>query len=35
MILSAAFQAGAAKILSEDMNSGQAVAGIAIVNPFA
>ena len=35
MIVSAAFQAGAAKILSEDMNSGQIIAGITIVDPFA
>lgn len=34
MIVSAAFQAGAAKILSEDLNPGQTIAGIRIVNPF-
>ena len=35
MIVSAALHAGAATILSEDMNSGQKIAGINIVNPFA
>jgi predicted nucleic acid-binding protein len=35
MIVSAAFQAGAATILSEDLNAGQKIAGIKIVNPFA
>ena len=35
MVVSAAFQAGAAKILSEDLNAGQKIAGIPIVNPFA
>ena len=35
MIVSAAFQAGVARILSEDLNAGQKIAGILIVNPFA
>ena len=34
LIVSAAFQAGAAKMLSEDLNAGQKIAGIVIVNPF-
>jgi len=34
MIVSSAFQSGAKKILSEDLNPGQRIAGIAIVNPF-
>jgi len=35
MIVSAAFQADVARILSEDLNAGQKIAGILIVNPFA
>jgi len=35
LIVAAALKAGATEILSEDMNSGQTIAGIRIVNPFA
>ena len=35
MIVSAAFQAGVTKIISEDLNAGQTIAGIIIENPFA
>jgi predicted nucleic acid-binding protein len=35
LIVAAAIKAGAEEILSEDMNAGQAIAGIRIVNPFA
>lgn len=35
MIVSAAVKAGATTILSEDLNAGQAIEGIEIVNPFA
>jgi len=34
LIVSAAFQAGAKTILSEDLNPGQKIAGISILNPF-
>ena len=34
LILAAADEAGASELLSEDMNHGQLVAGIRIVNPF-
>ena len=34
LIVSAAFQAGAAELLSEDLNPGQRIAGVTIVNPF-
>ena len=34
LILSSALKAGAAIFLSEDMNGGQKIAGIRIVNPF-
>jgi predicted nucleic acid-binding protein len=35
LILSAAFQAGAHKVFSEDLNAGQKIVGITVVNPFA
>jgi predicted nucleic acid-binding protein len=35
MIIAAAEQCGASELLSEDLNHGQMVAGIKIVNPFA
>ena len=35
MIVAAALKGGAAQILSEDMNHGQTISGIRIVNPFA
>jgi predicted nucleic acid-binding protein len=35
MIVAAAIKAGASRILSEDLQHGQAIAGIQIVNPFA
>ena len=34
LIIAAALKAGATTILSEDMNSGQTIAGIRIVNPL-
>ena len=34
LIVSSASQCGAARILSEDLNAGQRIAGIAIENPF-
>jgi len=34
MILAAAEQDGAAELLSEDLHSGQKIAGIRVVNPF-
>jgi predicted nucleic acid-binding protein len=34
MIVAAAEQTGAAELLSEDMNHGQVIAGVKIVNPF-
>jgi predicted nucleic acid-binding protein len=34
LILASAQKAGAGILLSEDMNSGQAIAGISIINPF-
>ena len=34
MIVSAAVEAGSTKILSEDLNAGQMIAGIPIENPF-
>jgi predicted nucleic acid-binding protein len=34
LIVAAAEQAGAAQLLSEDLNSGQAIAGIKIINPL-
>jgi len=34
MIVAAAEQSGAARLLSEDMNHGEVIAGIRIVNPF-
>lgn len=34
LIVAAAEQAGAAQVLSEDLNDGQAIAGIRIVNPL-
>jgi predicted nucleic acid-binding protein len=34
MIVSAAIKAGANRILSEDLNPGQTIAGILIENPF-
>ena len=35
MIISAAAKSGATRILSEDLNSGQRIAGILVENPFA
>ena len=35
LIVTAAEQAGAAKILTEDMNSGQTIEGVLIENPFS
>ncbi len=35
LILAAARKAGAARILSEDLNAGQRIVGICIENPFA
>jgi predicted nucleic acid-binding protein len=35
LIVAAALKGGATEILSEDMNHGQTIAGIRIVNPFA
>jgi predicted nucleic acid-binding protein len=34
LIVAAAVKAGAARILSEDMNHGQSIAGVVIENPF-
>ena len=34
MIVSAAVQSGSSKIVSEDLNAGQEIAGITIVNPL-
>jgi predicted nucleic acid-binding protein len=34
MILAAAEQSGAEQLLTEDLNSGEKIAGIEIVNPF-
>ncbi len=35
LICASAWKAGAEQILSEDLNAGQRIAGIRIVNPFA
>ena len=35
LIIAAALKSGASQILSEDLNAGQRLAGIRIVNPFA
>jgi predicted nucleic acid-binding protein len=35
LIVSAAFKSGATRILSEDFNAGQRIAGVLIENPFA
>jgi predicted nucleic acid-binding protein len=35
LIVASAIRCGAVRILSEDLNSGQAIAGIRIENPFA
>lgn len=35
LIFAAAWKAGAEQILSEDLNAGQRIAGIRVVNPFA
>ena len=35
LIFAAALKAGAERILSEDLNAGQRIAGIRVVNPFA
>jgi predicted nucleic acid-binding protein len=35
MIVAAAIRAGATRILSEDLNHGQTIAGVRIENPFA
>jgi predicted nucleic acid-binding protein len=34
LIVAAALRAGASQILSEDLNAGQTIAGIRVVNPF-
>jgi predicted nucleic acid-binding protein len=34
LIIAAAEQAGAAQLLSEDLNAGQEIAGVRVVNPF-
>jgi predicted nucleic acid-binding protein len=34
MILAAAEQSGAERLLTEDLNAGQKIAGIEIVNPY-
>ncbi len=34
LIVTSALRAGASRILSEDLNAGQAIAGIRVVNPF-
>jgi predicted nucleic acid-binding protein len=35
LIVAAALRAGASKILSEDLNAGQTITGIRVVNPFS
>jgi predicted nucleic acid-binding protein len=35
LIIAAAVKSGAARVLSEDMNHGQRIAGVLVVNPFA
>jgi predicted nucleic acid-binding protein len=35
LIIASASKAGAARILSEDLNAGQAIAGVLIENPFS
>jgi predicted nucleic acid-binding protein len=35
LIVAAAVKAGATRILSEDLNPGQRIAGVRIENPFA
>jgi predicted nucleic acid-binding protein len=35
LIVASAVRSGADRILSEDLNAGQAIAGLTIVNPFA
>jgi len=35
MIVAAAIKSGATRILSEDLNPGQTIAGVRIENPFA
>ena len=35
LIISAAVKAGATTLLSEDLNAGQEIAGVRVVNPFA
>jgi predicted nucleic acid-binding protein len=35
LIVASALKSGAGRILSEDINAGQAIAGVAIENPFA
>ena len=35
LIIAVAIRSGARRLLSEDLNSGQAIAGLAIHNPFA
>jgi predicted nucleic acid-binding protein len=35
LIRAAALKTGAERILSEDLNAGQKIAGIRVVNPFA
>jgi predicted nucleic acid-binding protein len=35
LIVSSAVKGGAARLLSEDLNAGQQIAGILIENPFA
>ena len=35
LIISAAVKAGATTLLSEDLNAGQEIAGVRVINPFA
>lgn len=35
LIVASALKSGASRIFSEDLNAGQAIAGIAVVNPFS
>jgi len=35
LIISAAAKSGATRILSEDLNAGQRIAGVLVENPFA
>ena len=35
LVVALAAKTGAARVLSEDLNSGQSIAGVTIINPFA